>query len=293
MNLQALILLVVKTSIVLSVFALGLEATFTDAMYLFRRPTQLARAFLSMNIIMPLLALLLVFEFDIDPAVKIAVVALSVSPVPPVFPKSALKAGGKENYTIGLLVAMSVLAIAVVPLTLKTFESIGGIPLSLPVRSVAIMVFSTVFAPLLAGVAVHSLAASFAQRLARPLGIVASVLLIVAVVPVLFFATQTILSLIGNGTLVALTAFALVGLISGYFLGGPEPSNRHVLSLATATRHPGIAVAIAHANFPHQKLAIPAVLLYLIVSAILSGLVKRFRPHSQTATPEAKHRIAA
>src|SRR5256885_11885732 len=235
MNLQSLILLAVKISIALSVFALGLEAIFADAVYLFRRPRQLARAFLSMNVVMPLLALLLVLNFNLDPAVKIALVALSVSPVPPVFPKSALKAGGKENYTVGLLVAVSVLAIAVVPLAMKIFESIGGVPLSMPARSVANMVFSTILAPLLAGIAVRALAASFAERVARPISISASVLLVLGVLPVLFFATRTVLSLIGNGTLLSLTAFAVVGLIAGYWLGGPEPTKRRGLFFATAS----------------------------------------------------------
>jgi hypothetical protein len=34
-----------------------------------------------------------------------------------------------------------------------------------------------------------------------------------------------------------------------------------------------MAAAIAHANFPEQKLVLPAVALYLIVSAILSALL--------------------
>jgi BASS family bile acid:Na+ symporter len=43
-----------------------------------------------------------------------------------------------------------------------------------------------------------------------------------------------------------------------------------VLALSTASRHPGVALAIAHANFPDEKLAPAAVLLYLIVSGIVS-----------------------
>ena len=38
MNLHSLILLVLKASIFLTVFALGLQATFADATFLFRRP---------------------------------------------------------------------------------------------------------------------------------------------------------------------------------------------------------------------------------------------------------------
>jgi BASS family bile acid:Na+ symporter len=92
---------------------------------------------------------------------------------------------------------------------------------------------------------------------------------------------RTVFSLIGDGTVVSLASFALVGLIVGHLLGGPEPDNRPVLALATASRHPAVALAIAHANFPEQKLAGPAVFLYVILSGILSALylswVKRQR----------------
>src|SRR6266851_5716958 len=118
MDLQSLILLVLKISIVLSVFALGLKATFADATYLFRHPGKLVRAFLSMNVLMPVLALAMVLTFKLHPAVKVALVALSVSPVPPIFPKKALKTGGRDDYSIGLLVATAVLAIIVIPIAM-------------------------------------------------------------------------------------------------------------------------------------------------------------------------------
>jgi bile acid:Na+ symporter, BASS family len=95
MKLQALILLILRASLALSVFALGLGSTFADSVYLFRRLAKLARASLSMNVLMPAIALLLVLKFDLDPAVKIALGALSLSPVPPIFPKNALQEGGK------------------------------------------------------------------------------------------------------------------------------------------------------------------------------------------------------
>jgi BASS family bile acid:Na+ symporter len=37
--------------------------------------------------------------------------------------------------------------------------------------------------------------------------------------------------------------------------------------MACASRHPGIALAIAAANFPHEKLVPAAIVLYLVVSA--------------------------
>ena len=53
----AAILLGLKASIILSVFAIGLKATVADATSLFRRPGHLLRAFVSMNVLMPMMAL--------------------------------------------------------------------------------------------------------------------------------------------------------------------------------------------------------------------------------------------
>jgi len=275
MNLQSLVLLVLKASILLTVFALGLQATFADATYLFRHPRLLIRGFFSMSVIMPALALLLVLTFHLNPAVKIALVALSVSPVPPIFPKKALKAGGKENYTIGLLVATVALAIVAIPITMEIFQRVTGVPLYMSALSVATKVFATVLTPLLGGIVVRAVASSFADRVTRPIATIAGVLLILGVLPVLFVSMRAILPFLGDGTLLSLAVFALIGYFVGYLFGGPDPEQRSVLSLATASRHPGLALAIAHANFPEQKLVGPLVLLYLIVSGVVTALAPK------------------
>jgi BASS family bile acid:Na+ symporter len=290
MNLQSLILLVLKISIALNVFALGLEATLADATHLFRHPRELGRVFLSMNVVMPALALTLVLTFNLHPAVKIALVALAVSPVPPIFPKKALKSGGKGDYTVGLLVATALLAIVVIPITMEIFERISGVPLQMLPGSVAVLVFATILAPLLAGMALRAVAPAFAERVVKPLGILATVLLLMSFLPVLFASMRTILTLVGDGTLLSFAGFALVGYFVGHWLGGPEPENRPVLALATASRHPGIAVAIAHANFPEQKLAMPAILLYLLVSGIVLGVASKLH---KKATPKAAEKHVA
>ena len=43
-----------------------------------------------------------------------------------------------------------------------------------------------------------------------------------------------------------------------------------MLALSTASRHPGVAIAIAHATFPGEKLTVAAVLLYVLLSAAVS-----------------------
>jgi hypothetical protein len=63
--------------------------------------------------------------------------------------------------------------------------------------------------------------------------------------------------------------------------------------LATATRHPGMAVAIAHLNFPQQKLATPAIALYLIISAIVAALASRKQTTADQASTQMTRRMAA
>jgi len=266
------ILLVLKASIIVSVFAIGLKATFADATFLFRRPGHLVRALLSMNVLMPLTALAVGAPFDLHPSVKIALVVIAVSPMPPILPNRALKAGGTKAYTIGLLVAAAALSIVVIPLSMEMFARLTGLPLVMPAGAVAALVLTTILAPLLAGIAVRTVAHARADRIARPIGILGSVLLMVSAVPILIGLAGTVFSVISNGTVLSLVAFAVAGLIVGHVLGGPEPDTRQVLALATASRHPAVALSIAHANFPAQTLAGAEVFLYLILSGALSAL---------------------
>jgi BASS family bile acid:Na+ symporter len=269
MTLANVILLVLKTSLFLSVMAIGLKATLSDTTYLFRRPAQLMRALLSINVFMPLIALMMAATFDLDPAVKIALVTLSVSPVPPVMPHKALQAGGREEYTIGLFTAGLILSVAIIALTLELFDQLGNVPLRMSARSIALTVAVMTVLPLTIGIILRAVLPVVADRAARPLSLISLVLLVISFLPVLFGMFSSMLVLIGDGTLFDLGAFAVVGLIVGHLFGGPLPEDRTVLTLATSSRHPAIAATIAHVNFPNEKLAIAAVFLYLIISGIL------------------------
>jgi BASS family bile acid:Na+ symporter len=145
---HAAVILLVETSIVLAVLALGLRGTLADAVSLFRHPADLIRAFLSMNIVMPLFALALAIVFNLHPAVKVALIALSVSPVPPLLPPKVVKAGSRENYPIGLLVGMAILSIVTIPVTMELFEKLLGVPLTMPPLAVAALLLRTVLVPI-------------------------------------------------------------------------------------------------------------------------------------------------
>src|SRR4051812_45235301 len=92
-----LVMFAVKASLALTVFATGLSARRGDGTWLFRHPALLARSIFSMNVILPLMAVGVAIAFSLNHAVKIALVALAISPVPPILPVKMIRAGGGSS----------------------------------------------------------------------------------------------------------------------------------------------------------------------------------------------------
>ena len=268
MTLSNLIPIVLQASIFLLVLSIGLTATLQDAVTMFRNPGKLLRMVVAMDIVVPAFALAVVLAFDLRRPVEIALVAISISPVPPFLPIKVMKAGEQRSYTIGLLVAAAILAVPFIPLAMYLLDQLSPATLAMSPVTVAKQVSVSVLAPLALGIAVRHLATRVADRIARVVLLLAVVLLAAALLPVLIISLPAVASLVGNGTILAFAALVAVGLAAGHLLGGPRPEERNMLALASASRHPAVAVALALANFPDDKLVIPAVLLYLVVCAI-------------------------
>jgi BASS family bile acid:Na+ symporter len=99
------------------------------------------------------------------------------------------------------------------------------------------------------------------------------IVLLLSFLPILIFGLlPTIWSVATLGTISAIIAFTLIGITFGHFLGGPDPNDRTALALATSTRHPGIAIALAVSNIAEAEAvrAVAVVLLYLLVSGIVA-----------------------
>jgi bile acid:Na+ symporter, BASS family len=284
MTLAALILLTAKASVFLTVLGLGMSARMTDAIYVLRRPGLLLRALLAMALIMPLFATGLAVAFDLPPVVKVALVALAVSPVPPLLPRKQLNAGGNASEAVGFLATAALLSIVVIPVAITTVGRVLGTETHIPIADVAAIVATSVLVPLGIGMALRFFAGRAAVRLARAAVALGAILLVASAVPILFNAWPAIVAHVGNGTLMALAAFSVVGLGVGHVLGGPNPEQRTVLALSTASRHPAIAMTIADANFIEKRAVVATILLYLLVSALVSIVyIRRTRGGGGTA----------
>jgi bile acid:Na+ symporter, BASS family len=271
MTIAQLIHLGILLSIMLIVLSFGMLCTWRDATSLFRNPSLLLRSLLSMNVILPVFIAVLVGLFAFRAPISIMLLALAVSPVPPFLPLKQRKLVGHHDYIYGLLGASSLLVIVLAPLTVAVFGMIFEHETKIEPLGIAKMVALTVLLPFALGLVLHHRAPAFSDRaspIANKLGIG---LLLLVFLPVVVKSWPQVISLIGDGTVLAIIAFVLVGLAAGHLLGGPVEADRTILALSTATRHPGVALVIVTAMRPDDKLIGPALIIYLLVSAIVSA----------------------
>ncbi len=271
MSLAELVALAIKISIFAIVFALGMNARLDDFMGVLRSPGRLARSLVAMVVVMPLLAVLLVKAFDLPRPVGVMLIALALAPVPPILPGKQTKAGGDAVFAVRLLAAVGLIAIISIPLELELIELAFGMSLSAPPGLVASLVATSILAPLLAGALVARFAPSLASRLRPLVSKIGGVSLLAATAVILVTQWRVIVELVGDGTLLAMAIFVVSGLIVGHLLGGPDADDRTVLAIATASRHPGIALAIAHINYPQETDLAAAVLIFLLTNAALTA----------------------
>ena len=272
MTLQQIIPIAIQGSMALMVFCVMLDARLEDVLYLWRRPSLLVRSVLSMNVVMPAVAILIALAFpDLDRALKTALIAMSVSPVPPFLPGNEVKAGGRSSYVVGLLAASALSLIVFVPAAAAFIGRIFGEEVQTEPSKIAFIVVTSLLAPLVLGIVVGRLAPSLAKKITRPVSIFGAVLLVVAFLPVLLKIWPAIAGSIGNYTLLTIVAFAAVALGVGHVLGGPDPEDRTVLAMSTASRHPGVALAIANGT-PNVVPIIGVVLIVVITGALLGAV---------------------
>jgi BASS family bile acid:Na+ symporter len=270
--LATLIHAAIPLSVFCNVFALALEARPRDVIFLLRRPFLLLRSMLSMYLVMVAFAVALVTYFHLGRTLGAVLVVLSLSPVPPALPLNNRKAGGSQSYAIGLLVTAVLVALVTIPLWVEVLGQYFHVRAHISAAKIAPVVTITVLAPIFCGIAINHLAPSLSARLAKPVARLASLLLIGALLPVLVLTAIPLWQLMTGRLVEIFAAFVCFGLLTGHFLGGPDPRERMILALATSARHPGVAITITAAIFPELRTAAMAIVIWYLLITLAFAL---------------------
>ncbi|MET0165628.1 MAG: Na+-dependent transporter [Vicinamibacterales bacterium] len=277
----------VVASIFLTVLGIGMSATWREVTFLLREPGLLLRSILSMFVVMPVAVAVVAHVSNLPVAVKIALVALAIAPVPPILPRRELKAGGHADYAVGLLAVGALIAIVYVPLAVEVLDRIFGRHGDVSPLAIGKIVLVTILAPLLIGMAIRQWAPSAGAKGAGPVLTIGMILLVAASIPLLMATWEHVVALFGNGTVLIMALVAAGGLLVGHALGGPRPEHRIVLALSTASRHPAVALTVATSGVMQTKQELAAVLLYVVVSVLVSLPYVMWRRRRAAAVPGA------
>ena len=267
-------------SLAVLVFGSGLGARFADVLALLRRPGLLARSLIAVLVVAPVLAVALVRAFDLNREVAIALIALAVSPLPPLLPNRGEKAGGRTEYGLSLVFILAVLGVPTIAISVVIMESLFGRDYVVAPWAIGRLLILSILMPLVAGMAVARVSPSTARRLSGPIAKAQRWLLPIAMVALLISAAPHMLSLFGNHTLAAVGIFVVGSFAVGHLLGGPDRRDAAVLAFATSCRHPATALALASANFPdtdeHAAVALYG-LVTVAVGAVYTLWLRRHR----------------
>jgi BASS family bile acid:Na+ symporter len=270
MELVTIVKLAAVASIFLLVLSFGMETRLADAFAFLKAPAESFRAMAAMYLVVPAVALGLALWLPLVPATMFALLALAVSPMPPIFPGKGAKVGGGNRYVMSLFVLATMVTFVAAPIIVAIDSRVLGVGLSFDARHVLIVVGLTVVIPLAAGLALSAVAPAFAARSAHPLALAGKALLAVTLLAALVVTAPNMLEAVGNFTLVACFVMAAAALFAGHLLGGPALGNRAALATAATLRHPGVALALAAtASSSDSKQVTATVLLYLIIATLI------------------------
>jgi BASS family bile acid:Na+ symporter len=270
----------------LVVIAIGVSARPRDTLLLIRKPQLGIRAMLAMFILVPAFVVLLTSMFPLARPLRAALLALAVSPMPPIILQQEIEAGGDADYSIGLQILGTGFSILVVPVMLMVVEAVFGVTGNFDPFAMSQILLVSVALPLGAGLLVGSWLPGWRRQISLWAGRVGNAALLIAAIAVLFVIWPDMLRLIGGGVLWVTSLTISFSLAAGHWLGGPDEGNRGALAVACAARHPAVAIALSTAVFPAYSTPIVAVVeLFLIANIIITIPYMRWRRRVIAALP--------
>jgi bile acid:Na+ symporter, BASS family len=266
----------------------GLDCRFADIRAALADFGFTARALVFSVILVPLLALLFSRVLGLAPDFETGILLMAVSGGVPFLPLTIASAGGDLRAAVGLVFLLSIVSIVTAPLTVNLVSAsidIHGLPVGQFIGK--LVVFQLV--PL----AIASLAASYLKpevtRVLRPTFRAVASLAAVTVLVMLGGKVWTAFATVfATRTILAIALVLATSMLIAWAFGGRDHGKRVVLTDATGSRNPAIALLLATASFasPATESAVIAYLVLQAVADMVGGvLMKRASPRAASAPP--------
>jgi len=250
---------------------IGVNESLQQLMSLWRQPAILLRALLAVIVLVPMLVAVLLWLFDLPPAVATGLALLAAAPGAPLTTKRAKIAAADTIYVSSLQLTLALLAVVITPLTLAIYYALFELTIEAvsPIK-VASQIARVTFLPVVIGLLLQHFAPKFTILIRKPLNILANVLLILlvlAIVAVLFVTPELRAGLLlGWQPSAVIVMMAVAALAVGHSIGGPRADQRGALATACVARNFGLALFITGLS-ESGAASMSTLVVYLILGA--------------------------
>ena len=249
-------------------FSLGLGLSISDFTRIFLKPKEFIVGFISQLILLPIVALVLVYIWPLSPEIAIGVMILAAAPGGATSNILTSFAKGDVALSISLTAVISILSVITIPLILGISLSILGTNLSsegISLIDIALKMFLIVTIPVLIGMLLKNIISSF-ENLAKKISTVLFFLVLLGAVlaerenVVAYFAEAGLITLILNIVMMLLAYYLSKSFIS-------DVSQQKAITLECGLQNGTLAIVVANVFFDGGAYLIPPATYSLIMYA--------------------------
>ena len=267
-----ILLILVNVTVFTLMLTIGINHSLGQLTALWREPGVLLRSLISVLVVVPVVAIVLLWLFDLPPYIVTALAVLAAAPGAPLTTRRSQMAGADLTYVSTLQLTLALLAVAATPLILAIFYALFELTIEhVSPLEVASQVARVTFLPVVVGLVLQLAAPKLIAKARKPLNILANILFLllafaiivaIAVVPDLREGLG-----VGWAAYAAILILAVAAIVSGHLLGGQRLDRRAGLATATLARNAGLAVFIlglTESGYP----SIPVVVVYMLLGSV-------------------------
>jgi len=250
--------------VVSSMLSVGLGLNVGQITAPLRNLRLVAMSLLANFVLMPVGAVVLARALRLVEPLAVGLLLLGVAAGAPFLPKLAQIAKGNLAFAVALMVLLTVITVAYLPLVLPLFlPGVSVNPAKIGVSLVLLMLL-----PLAGALVVNAKLPAAAARVKPVIDRLSTLGLVLVVLLLVVVNFSNVLSLFGTGAILAGLLFIALGYAVGWALGGPGADTRLVLGLGTAQRNIAAALVVGGQSFSN-----PSVVVMVVVVAVVSLLI--------------------
>ncbi|MBJ24550.1 MAG: bile acid:sodium symporter [Flavobacteriaceae bacterium] len=213
-------------SLAIIMFGMGLTLSIVDFGRLFTYPKAVFVGLLNQLIFLPLIGLLIIFLFDLNPSMAIGIMILSLCPGGPTSNLITQVARGNIGLSVTLTALASLITVFTIPIILSKaiayFTGDTAVVIELPILETMLQILLITVIPISIGMIIRKRNEGFSLRMERPMRIASTVLFIIIFLLVMIANKEDLtqaMKEVGFATLLLNLSTMGLGYITSKFFG--------------------------------------------------------------------------